>query len=111
MWDGVERRRNFVAKFCTEHIKLAEDIAVVKTTVVNLDKRINGSMDTIAKYVSTSDAWRMSIVGIAATLLVTVLMQIGAFLYLWGGLSKQVDMDNARISAIEAVHPRVQSVN
>ena len=107
MWDGVERRRNFVAKFCTEHIKLAEDIAIVKTTVVSLDKRINGSMDTIAKYVSTSDAWRMSIVGIAVTLLTTVFLQIGAFLYLWGGLSKQVDMDGARISAIETVHPRV----
>lgn len=88
-------------EFCDGHIQLCEDIAIIKTTTSNLDKRINGSIDDIKHHIESGSAWRMSIVGLALTLILTVGVQVGAFLYLWGQISKQVEVNTARIYDLE----------
>ena len=82
-YNGSERRRNW-------HNCLHEnDWGALKATVENLDKRINGSLEAITKHMDDGDGWRKAIVGIVFC----IFIQIGTFAYLWGGVTKQVEIN------------------
>ena len=66
-WDGQERR-NSSRGFCEGHLTLCEDMAIVKTTVINLDKniiamdkRINGSVNDMKKHMEGSKSRNLTI--------------------------------------------------
>lgn len=47
------------------------------------------------------------VIGILSSIVVAILIQIGTFLYFWGDLNRQVNMDSRRIETIEEIHPRL----
>jgi hypothetical protein len=69
-WDGSERRVANRSDFCAGHIKLCEDVAVIKTTVINLDKRINGSINEIESHITNSKPKTIAVVGLGITILI-----------------------------------------
>jgi len=68
MYTGPERRSN--QRYCDGHIALCEDMAIVKTTVLNLDKRINGSIDDIKTHIDNSRPRNIAIIGAAITIFI-----------------------------------------
>jgi hypothetical protein len=103
--------------FCEGHIKLCEDIAVIKTTLLNLDKRINGSMDNFAKHIEESSQFRTmatkhdvqikSFKGTKAlivSVLVTVLLASGGVVFAGGKYVKQLETDSQRINVLDDLH-------
>lgn len=68
MYTGPERRSN--TRFCEGHITLCEDIAIVKTTVLNLDKRINGTIDDVKTHINNSRPRNIAIIGVAITIFI-----------------------------------------
>lgn len=87
-WDGGERRKEKQPVHCLHE----EDWGSLKATVENLDRRINGSLNAISKHMDDGVVWRVAIIG----LILSVVMQVVAFAYLWGGLSKQVQINTVR---------------
>ena len=78
------------------------DIEVIKTTVINLDKRINGSIDDIEKHISSGKGWRVGIVGVA----VMIIIQTITLASMWGRLCRTVEVNTVRIFDLEVLHPR-----
>jgi hypothetical protein len=52
---------------------------------------------------ATNGRW---IIGLMATIILTIVIQIGVFLFMWGQLTKQVEINSGRIYSIEELHPR-----
>lgn len=99
-YTGPERRMN---NYCPGHDKLAEDIstvktdiAVTKTLVANLDRRINGSMDSVARHIENGGKWRIAIFSAIVGLLIT----IGAGIFAYGVLVNKVDENRKDITTI-----------
>jgi hypothetical protein len=104
-------------RYCSGHIQLCEDIAVIKNTVMNLDKRINGSMDTIAKHIEESNKFRGMIIknderiksikgtkALVVTVLVTVLLSYPAIIF-WGGkYIRQVEVNSGKLNTIDNLY-------
>ena len=74
---------------CSDHAQMMCDVAVIKTTVINLDTRINGSINSIEKHMERGTAWRIAIIGNA----LLIVMQLVGFAYLWGQASKQIQVN------------------
>ena len=85
-------------EYCQDHIQIKSDIEVIKTTVVNLDKRINGSIDDIQKHISAGQNWRIGIIGVA----VMLILQIISFAYLFGHLASVVDDNTKEIAMLRS---------
>ncbi len=73
---------------CTEK----ETLGSIKATLEALDKRINGSYETFNNHIIQGRGWRGAVIGTA----VMVIMQIIMFAYVYGNLSKTVNV-NERI--------------
>ena len=101
-WDGKTERRQNIKQLCDGHIKLCEDIATIKQKVIAIDTRINGSIDQIEKHIEHGDKWRMTIAGVAVTLILVIV----------GGLmkftrdEKQIEVNTVRVDKLEDLHPR-----
>jgi hypothetical protein len=92
-WDGIEKRVNREQRgFCPAHIELISDMAVIKTSLINIEK-------TITESVTFRHGIMISIFGIA----VAVVVQIVSFSYLYGQLSNQVKVNTGRLEVIEKV--------
>jgi hypothetical protein len=85
-----ERRKN--PRYCEGHISLCEDIAVIKTTVLNLDKGINGSIDTIEKHIDNSRGRNLAIVLVFLGMIGWLFTQGIA----WGESKKQTQINTER---------------
>ena len=101
-WDGVNRRKSTSNGFCNGHIELVENVAVIKTTIENVDKRINGSIDDIHDHIKSGVAWRLSIIGVAGMLI----LQIIVLSSMWGRLCTIVEINTKRITTLEDMFPR-----
>jgi hypothetical protein len=102
---------------CHEHDKMIDtvvsiklDLVETKSMVKNLDSTVIRSITDIEKHIEHGHAWRMAIVGLAATGLISLALQIGGFVYLWGQLTKVVEVNSGRICLLEELHPRVNNV-
>ena len=106
-------------EICDLHMKISEDLSSLKDSVAkredvvrveekvnSINSRINGSIEDIQNHIEHGVAWRIAIVGNAIMIVVTVALQIGVFLYLWGQLTKQVEINGSRIECLERIHPR-----
>lgn len=89
--------------YCPDHIKISQDMATIKERVMSLDDKIGTSIKAIEKHISGGAAWRLSILGVAVSLLI----QLGGFIYLFGQLNTRVTINTGRIDQIENLHPRV----
>ena len=85
---------------CSEHIQLIKEIdkgnaniEVIKEKIIGVDNRINGSIDDIKKHIEHGQAWRFAIVGV----FMTIVIQIGTFVYLWGGMTEIVKKNTDQI--------------
>ena len=96
----VERRKNYPEI----HIKLA----TIETKLEAVDNRINGSIKDIDKHIASGSAWRMAIIGTIAIFIMSLLLQVGSFLYVWGRLTSIVERNTSDISKLEAMFPRTQ---
>ena len=85
-WDGIERRRDQRSLgFCPAHIELVSDLAVIKTSLTNIEKTI-----------TESATFKTSMIFALLGIILTVVIQIVIFANLYGGLSKQVEINTAR---------------
>ena len=98
-WDGVERRQ---LGHCESHLDLVKSVAIIETTIVNLDKRINGSLKSIEKHMDEGIRWRIAIVGVGVTLLV----QFMGFIVVGTRFTKQIEVNTCRLDTLESLHPR-----
>ena len=97
VWDGVERRKS--NGFCPEHSHLVQVMGEqtratqeVDSSIKRLDKRINGTFDTIGSHIKDGNKVWVTIVGIVFT----IVLQVFVFIYSYGRLSSVVE-GNAKI--------------
>ena len=84
---------------CTEKETLNGLLVLVARTeerVVNLDKRINGSLKTYQDHIVQGKGWRMAIIGT----LVMIVLQIIGFAFVYGTLSKTVNVNERIIQRV-----------
>ena len=104
-------------RYCSGHIQLCEDIAVIKNTVMNLDKRINGSMDTIANHIEESNKFRGMIIknderiksikgtkALVVTVLITILLSSSVTIFWSGKYIRQLEINSGKINVLEDLH-------
>jgi hypothetical protein len=94
MYTGEERRKDI--RFCEGHLTLCEDMAIVKTTVLNLDKRINGSIGTIEKHIDNSRGRNIAIV----VAFIGIITALCGFAYGLGEKSKQIAINTEIIKKV-----------
>ena len=80
-------------KFEDKIIQMCEDVATIKGVVSQndanmrqLDRRINGSFDAIARHIDSGHRWRAMIVSIT----VAIVLQLIGFAYMYGNLCTTV---------------------
>jgi hypothetical protein len=109
---------------CTERYKRVEDkidnINFSIRGLVEKSDKINGryehhleeaipyrsKVDEQERKLLLNESFNRQMVGIQISVVLSILIQIGAFVYLWGGLTKQVEINTGRLSSIEDIHPR-----
>lgn len=64
-------------------------------------------MDTIQKSLDEGKTFKRELMGLLVTIILMLLVQTGSFLYFWGRLNMQVEINTNRITELEIVLPRV----
>jgi hypothetical protein len=75
-WDGTERRK---IGFCDQHIELVSTLARIEERVINIDKRINGSIDDIKVHIEHGNRWRLAITSVALSLILAIISGVFAY--------------------------------
>ena len=75
--------------FCPGHTELSSTLARVEERLIAVDKRINGSIESIEKHIEHGGKWRLSIIGVAVTLVLAVI----GWVYAYGQIAKQVEVN------------------
>ena len=88
-WDGIERRKE--KEFCSTHVGLVSDLAVIKNSLQNIEKNIVEGA-TFRRGVI------FSMISIASLLIV----QIAAFAFLVGGMNKQIEVNTKFVQQYQA---------
>jgi len=82
--------------YTQQKCKFEQDIGYIKATVKGLDKRINGSIEAIKDHIKQGYTWRATIIGI----MVAVVLEVIAFAYTYGILSKTVNTNEKIIQGL-----------
>jgi hypothetical protein len=90
-WDGKERRSSL--NFCSQHITTVSDLAVIKTSLINIEK-------TLVQSSTFKTAIVTSLIGV----LVTLIIQIATFAYLYGQAQNQIKVNTERLNKLEVLH-------
>jgi hypothetical protein len=76
-------------------------------------KQLEDKIDTLISDVKTTtdknDAHGHWLIGIMCTIILVIMVQIGTFLFMWGQLTKTVEINSNRILSIEELHPRLSN--
>jgi hypothetical protein len=98
---------------CDDHDKLIKKIDAgyeaihrIDKTTTELSTRINGSIHDIEHHIASGQAWRIAIVCSALGWIISLLIQLSAFSYMWGRLTQVVEINTNRITIMENLHPR-----
>jgi len=91
---------------CPEHEQLMVDTAIIKTTIINLDKRINGSIDAVEKHIKDGKTWRAVIISVG----VAVVFNVISFAYMYGKLCQRTDNIAYAVEKIEELFPRTRGI-
>ena len=75
--------------FQDEILTLCKDTSEIKATITGLDKRINGSIDSIKQHIRDGSVWRTLIVSVGLAVIINVV----CVAYMYGQLAKQVEVN------------------
>jgi hypothetical protein len=89
-WDGKERRSS--SNFCSQHITAVADMAVIKNSLANIEK-------TIVQGTTFKTTIVTSLIGV----LITLVIQIATFSYLYGQAQNQIKVNTERLNKIESL--------
>ena len=116
-WDGKTERRvqdhRDPIVICKQEDKINEISDAVHRTeaaIGRLDMRINGTLDKMAVHVEDSTYWRRFIVGLAISLVISILGGASALFnlsYSLGQYTKMIQINTVRLDKVEAFHERV----
>jgi len=79
-------------EFCAQHIQLTNDMTEIKVTLKNIEKEITQG-------ITFKTAMVTSIAGITITLII----ELAGFAYLYGMITKQVEINTLRLNKIESI--------
>jgi hypothetical protein len=65
------------------------------------------TVDAHTKRFDTAQDQTRWIIGLLVSTLITIVIQICTFAFLWGQLTKRVEINTDRLSQIEVIHPRL----
>lgn len=91
-WDGTERRASVQRdNFCSQHLSLATDLAVIKECAKNIEqKMVEGT------------SFRNGVVIALITIAFALVVQVATFSYLYGQITRQVEVNTRRLFMLEA---------
>ncbi len=102
---------------CKQEEKINEmslNVTEIKGDVKNLHLRINGSLEKMAIHVEDSTYWRRFIVGVAISLVVSILGGTAALYqlsYSLGEYTRQIKVNTVRLDKVEAFHEDISRKN
>jgi hypothetical protein len=119
IWDGNERRKNVQDHrspiiICKQEEKINDISDAVHRTegaVERLDLRINGTLEKMAVHVEDSTYWRRFIMGVAISLVVSIVGGATALFslsYNLGEYTRQIKVNTDRLDKIEYFHDSLQ---
>jgi hypothetical protein len=88
-YKGPERRvtsKESIIECSLNIIKVEGKIDLLTEKILNLDKRINGSLDRIGEHIKSDNNWRLALLGIAATVVINIVV----FAFGYGSLTSRV---------------------
>ena len=94
-WDGSERRKN--ERFCDGHIDFSNSLCRIEERLINVDKRINGSIGDVEKHIEQGTKWRLAII-------IAVIGLIGMYttrVENWARVNKQQEVNCNRLDKLE----------
>jgi hypothetical protein len=120
IYQGEERRKNVQDHrspiiICKQEGKIdtiCDTLHRVDTSISKLDMRINGSLDKMAIHVEDSIYWRRFIMGVAISLVVSIVGGATALFslsYNLGQYTKMIQVNTGRLDKIEGFHERLQN--
>lgn len=86
MWSGQERRKERV------HMEMLPECKIM--------------LEAIDKNFKENNDFRKALTQNLFMIVLTIILQIGSFLYLWGRINLQVEINTGRLTFIEALFPR-----
>jgi len=95
-----------IAQYCQEKFRQYDEHLKESIPVRDSLKTMESCVGWLTKRLDAIENSALSIKLSLIGVVIAILMQIGGFIYLWGGLNKQVDTNNKRIAEIEELFPR-----
>lgn len=81
--------------YCDKHMEMVVSVTRIIERIDSLDQKVSMTNANMEKHIEQGEKWRLAIVGV----IFAIFCQIGTFLYLWGGLIKQVQINTDRWAA------------
>jgi len=117
-WNGVERRKDVQDHrdpiiICKQEEKIHQiwdEVSELRGEAKALNLRINGSLDKMAIHVEESAYWRRFVVGVAISLVISLLGGAAALFtlsYSLGEFTRQIKVNTGRLDVIETFHQRL----
>ncbi len=96
MYEGEEKRTS-PREFCSGHLEFSNTLCRIEERLIAVDKRINGSIESIGKHIDQGTKWRLSIIVAVALGLVA-----------WGESKRQINVNTDRLTRTETQIERLQ---
>jgi len=84
------------------NIEIVERLARIEERLVAMDKRINGSIDSVEKHIDQGTKWRLAIVIAFIGLTGVFVSSVSS----WGKAENQIKVNTNRLAVIEASRRR-----
>lgn len=115
-YKGIERRNvqnhNDIFVICKQEeniVSIKDAIHRTESAIIKLDMRINGSLEKMSIHIEDSIYWRRFIVGVAVSLVLSIVGGAWALFslsYNLGTYTKQIVVNTGRLDNLEEIHPR-----
>ena len=118
-WDGTERRMqdhrngNVICKQEDKINLICDTMIRTEGRLEKLDLRINGSLEKMAVHFEDSTYWRRFIMGVAVSLVVSIMggiLTVALVAYNLGEYTRQIKTNTVRIDVIEDCHKKDNSI-
>jgi hypothetical protein len=78
--------------YCPAHMEFVTNIAEIRTSLSNIEKGL-----------AEDAGFKRGIITAFLGIAITIIIQVGAFAYLWGGMAKQVEINTGRLTVLETM--------
>ncbi len=82
------------------NIEIVERLTRIEERLIAVDRRVNGSLDIVAKHIDQGTKWRLAIVIAFIGLTGVFVSSVSS----WGKAEKQIEVNTERLAVIEASH-------